>query len=123
MAAGGQQAAGERRQHALVALLMDQPMGGLVAVPVAGLFLVRHRRSLHSPQSMPSSALEVKMSDQLLPIGELARRTGVATPTLRYYEELGLLPTTESRNAYESRRKPESVHREHTHSGSALTCS
>jgi hypothetical protein len=28
----GQQMAGERRQHALVALLADQPMGGLVAV-------------------------------------------------------------------------------------------
>jgi MerR family redox-sensitive transcriptional activator SoxR len=32
------------------------------------------------------------MSDQLLTIGELARRTGVATSALRYYEELGLLP-------------------------------
>jgi DNA-binding transcriptional MerR regulator len=28
----------------------------------------------------------------LLTIGELARRTGVATSALRYYEELGLLP-------------------------------
>ena len=32
------------------------------------------------------------MSDRLLTIGELARRTGVATSALRYYEELGLLP-------------------------------
>jgi len=63
---------------------------------------------------MPSSTLEGKTSDQLLIIGELTRRTGVATPTLRYDEELGLLPTTESRNPYESGRKPESVHREHT---------
>src|SRR6266704_2465804 len=31
------------------------------------------------------------MSEQLT-IGELAKRTGVATSALRYYEELGLLP-------------------------------
>jgi DNA-binding transcriptional MerR regulator len=29
--------------------------------------------------------------DGLVPIGELARRTGVASSALRYYEELGLL--------------------------------
>lgn len=28
-----------------------------------------------------------------LPIGELARRTGVKIPTIRYYEQIGLLPT------------------------------
>ena len=32
------------------------------------------------------------MVDRYLTIGELARRTGVATSALRYYEELGLLP-------------------------------
>jgi DNA-binding transcriptional MerR regulator len=32
------------------------------------------------------------MSEQLLTIGELARRAGVATSALRYWEELGLLP-------------------------------
>lgn len=32
------------------------------------------------------------MSDRLLSIGELARRAGVATSALRYYDELGLLP-------------------------------
>jgi len=32
------------------------------------------------------------MPDQLLTIGELARRTGVATSALRYYEERSLLP-------------------------------
>jgi MerR family redox-sensitive transcriptional activator SoxR len=31
------------------------------------------------------------MSDELLTIGELARRTGLAPSALRYYEELGLL--------------------------------
>src|SRR5215218_81191 len=33
------------------------------------------------------------MSERLLTIGELARRAGVATSALRYWEELGLLPT------------------------------
>jgi DNA-binding transcriptional MerR regulator len=32
------------------------------------------------------------MDDRQLTIGELAKRTGVATSALRYYEELGLLP-------------------------------
>lgn len=32
------------------------------------------------------------MSEEPLTIGELARRTGVATSALRYWEELGLLP-------------------------------
>ena len=32
------------------------------------------------------------MADGLLTIGEVARRTGVATSALRYYEEVGLLP-------------------------------
>jgi DNA-binding transcriptional MerR regulator len=35
------------------------------------------------------------MCNRLLTIGELARRTGVARSALRYYEELGLLPTPE----------------------------
>jgi DNA-binding transcriptional MerR regulator len=33
------------------------------------------------------------MSDEQLTIGELARTSGVATSALRYWEELGLLPT------------------------------
>lgn len=32
------------------------------------------------------------MQEEQLTIGELARRTGVATSALRYWEELGLLP-------------------------------
>jgi len=28
-----------------------------------------------------------------IPIGELARRTGVKVPTVRYYEQIGLLPS------------------------------
>jgi DNA-binding transcriptional MerR regulator len=35
---------------------------------------------------------EVKVSERLLPIGELARRAGVAPSALRYWEDLGLLP-------------------------------
>jgi DNA-binding transcriptional MerR regulator len=59
-------------------------------------------------QSRASSRLEVKVSDgTLLTIGELARRTGVATSALRYCEELGLLraPTRISGH----RRYPESA--------------
>ena len=32
------------------------------------------------------------MADEMLTIGELARRTGAAASTLRYYEEIGLFP-------------------------------
>jgi DNA-binding transcriptional MerR regulator len=99
--------AGERRQHAFVALLVDQPVGGLVAVPGAGLLLVRRVSCLHGQQPTPSSTLEVKMSDRLLTIGELARRAGVATSALRYWEELGLFPTPARRSG--QRRYPESA--------------
>ena len=47
------------------------------------------------------------MSDRLLTIGELARRAGVATSALRYYEELGLLPTAARISG--QRRYPESA--------------
>jgi DNA-binding transcriptional MerR regulator len=47
------------------------------------------------------------MSDRLLTIGELARRAGVATSALRYYEELGLLPTPARISG--QRRYPESA--------------
>jgi DNA-binding transcriptional MerR regulator len=46
----------------------------------------------HGGQSTPSSAPEVNSADGLLTIGELARRAGVTTSALRYYEDLGLLP-------------------------------
>lgn len=47
----------------------------------------------HGRQSTPSSAPEVNQEDCLLTIGELARRARVTTSALRYYEELGLLPS------------------------------
>jgi MerR family redox-sensitive transcriptional activator SoxR len=47
------------------------------------------------------------MSARLLTIGELARRTGVAASALRYYEELGLLPTPARISG--QRRYPESA--------------
>jgi DNA-binding transcriptional MerR regulator len=47
------------------------------------------------------------MSDRLLTIGELARRAGVASSALRYWEELGLLPTPPRISG--QRRYPESV--------------
>jgi DNA-binding transcriptional MerR regulator len=59
------------------------------------------------PQPTPSSTLEGKMSDRLLTIGELARRAGVATSALRYWEELGLLPRAARISG--QRRYPESA--------------
>jgi len=47
------------------------------------------------------------MSDRLLSIGELARRAGVATSALRYWEELGLLPAAARISG--QRRYPESA--------------
>jgi DNA-binding transcriptional MerR regulator len=48
------------------------------------------------------------MTDELLTIGELSRRTDVATSALRYYDELGLLrPTT--RVSGHRRYSPEAV--------------
>jgi MerR family redox-sensitive transcriptional activator SoxR len=39
----------------------------------------------------PSNATEPLRSTDLLSIGELSRRTGVATSALRFYEQLGLI--------------------------------
>jgi MerR family redox-sensitive transcriptional activator SoxR len=47
------------------------------------------------------------MSERLLTIGELARRAGVATSAMRYYEELGLLPAPARVSG--QRRYPESA--------------
>ena len=47
------------------------------------------------------------MSERLLTIGELARRAGVATSALRYWEELGLLPAPARISG--QRRYPESA--------------
>jgi DNA-binding transcriptional MerR regulator len=47
------------------------------------------------------------MSDRLLTIGELARRAGVSTSALRYYEDLGLLPPAARISG--QRRYPESA--------------
>jgi DNA-binding transcriptional MerR regulator len=47
------------------------------------------------------------MSERLLTIGELARRAGVATSALRYWEELGLLPAPARISS--QRRYPESA--------------
>ena len=65
--------------------------------------------SSHDRQSSPSRAPEVNAPGALLAIGELARRTGVATSALRYYEELGLLPPPARISG--QRRYPESAAR------------
>ena len=36
-------------------------------------------------------------TDELFRIGDVARRTGLTVRTLRYYEEIGLLPTSARR--------------------------
>jgi DNA-binding transcriptional MerR regulator len=65
--------------------------------------------SSHDRHSTPSSALEVNSPGVLLTIGELARRAGVTTSALRYYEELGLLPPPTRFSG--QRRYPESAPR------------
>jgi DNA-binding transcriptional MerR regulator len=65
--------------------------------------------SSHGRQSTPSSAPEVNTTGSLLTIGELARRAGVSTSALRYYEELGLLPPPARISG--QRRYPESAAR------------
>jgi DNA-binding transcriptional MerR regulator len=65
--------------------------------------------SSHGRQSTPSSAPEVNPPAALLTIGELARRAGVATSALRYYEEVGLLPAPARISG--QRRYPESAAR------------
>ena len=66
--------------------------------------------SFHGRQSMPSSAPEVNMpGGGLLTIGELARRAGVTTSAVRYYEEVGLL--TPPTRISGQRRYPESAAR------------
>jgi hypothetical protein len=77
----------------LKVLLVDQPVGGLAAIPVTGLFLLRLGSNLRSEITTPQVHLKSRMTDRLLTIGELARRTGVAASALRYWEELGLLAT------------------------------
>ena len=63
----------------------------------------------HGRQPTPSSAPEVNTLGDLLTIGELARRAGVTTSALRYYEEVGLLPAPVRVSG--QRRYPESAAR------------
>jgi DNA-binding transcriptional MerR regulator len=49
------------------------------------------------------------MSD--LKIGELARRTGTNAPTVRYYEQIGLLPTASRRDGGQRSYSEEDVRR------------
>jgi DNA-binding transcriptional MerR regulator len=56
-------------------------------------------------RATPSTTFEVKMIDgELLTIGELAQRTGVARSALRYYEELDILRPNDSVGAAPIRR-------------------
>ena len=50
------------------------------------------------------------MDDELLTIGEVARRAGVATSTIRFYERRGLL-TADARRSGQRRYRPETLRR------------
>jgi MerR family redox-sensitive transcriptional activator SoxR len=50
------------------------------------------------------------MDDGLLTIGEVARRAGVATSTVRFYERRGLL-TADARQSGQRRYRPETLRR------------
>jgi DNA-binding transcriptional MerR regulator len=65
--------------------------------------------SSHGRQSKSSSAPEVNTPGDLLTIGELARRSGVSASALRYYEEVGLIPSPTRVSG--QRRYPESAAR------------
>lgn len=58
-----------------------------------------------SPEQQDTSAPSSGTARSLLSIGELARRAQVSPRTIRYYEELGILPTPQ-RTAGGSRRYP-----------------
>lgn len=65
------------------------------------------RKSTAAPATTANdgSGSGVKDEGPTLSIGELAQRTGVSTRTIRYYEELGILPTPE-RTSGGTRRYP-----------------
>jgi MerR family copper efflux transcriptional regulator len=65
-----------------------------------------HPLASHEIKWTGSSTLEVKLSEDLLSIGEISRRTGLAPSALRHYDELGLLPAHKVRG---QRRYPPSV--------------
>lgn len=84
----------------------DQVLGGGTRHAAWQAFFMA---SSHGRESTTSRALEVNKPTELLTIGELARRTGVTTSALRYYEEFGLLPAPARISG--QRRYPESATR------------
>ncbi|MXQ10640.1 MerR family transcriptional regulator [Microvirga makkahensis] len=46
-----------------------------------------------------------------LAIGDLSRRTGVKIPTIRYYEQIGLLPSPARTEGQQRRYGPDELHR------------
>jgi DNA-binding transcriptional MerR regulator len=87
----------------------DYELGGGGPYPLRCSWHASFMAGSHGRQSTTSSTLEVNPPGALLTIGELARRTGVATSALRYYEELGLLPAPTRVSG--QRRYPESAAR------------
>jgi MerR family transcriptional regulator, redox-sensitive transcriptional activator SoxR len=63
-------------------------------------------RSRHPRYSTSSSELEVKDISELLTIGEVARRSGVAASALRFYEERGLIESERAGSGHRRFRRP-----------------
>lgn len=55
--------------------------------------------AIHDRRSIP----ERPRPDRVMPIGALAERTGVKVETIRYYEQVGLLPPPERTNGNQRR--------------------
>ena len=87
----------------------DQVLDGGGPQPRQSAWHASFMASSHGRKSTTSRALEVNKPAGLLTIGELARRTGVTTSALRYYEDFGLLPAPARISG--QRRYPESATR------------
>ena len=55
----------------------------------------KHFQAIAAASVCLQVSLKSRVSERLLTIGELARRAGVATSAVRYWEQLGLLPAPE----------------------------
>ena len=94
---------------------ITSPRPRLAPVTIATRVVSAHASSPHLPsERRTSSALEVKRKflqaarmDDVLTIGEVARRSGVATSALRFYEEHGLIRSVRNQSGH--RRYPRAV--------------
>jgi DNA-binding transcriptional MerR regulator len=71
---------------------------GVVVGDVGGVLVGCHASTLTVEPDFKSSVRMDVLDERLLTIGEVARRAGVATSTLRYYERRGLVAADERRS-------------------------